>query len=264
MALPDVHQMAGNFNKQVQAYEQARPGYPPALLKDVCDKLHLKAGMKVLDLAAGPGKLTRVLADFKFDMTAVEPAAGMRAGFNAVLPHIPVLEGTSTKIPIPDAALDAVFIGQAFHWFATKESLLEIRRVLKKGGALVLIWNTEDGGSEGVKHLVPLYTKYEFGVPQYRHGTWRNVFNDHADSLPFTPLQELHMNNPVPVTRDLIWARILSISYISAMSAEQQAVVKKEILDYIEKAVPEFIANKAADASVIYPYRTDAFWTIAK
>ena len=53
-----------------------------------------------------------------------------------------VLEGRAESIPLPDDCVDAVFVGQAFHWFATPEAVREIARVLRPRGALVLIWNT--------------------------------------------------------------------------------------------------------------------------
>jgi len=46
--------------------------------------------------------------------------------------------------PCPTPQLDAVVCAQAFHWFATREALAEIRRVLQPGGMLGLIWNVRD------------------------------------------------------------------------------------------------------------------------
>lgn len=45
------------------AYEAARPSYPPAALADAAARLGLAPGARVLDLAAGTGKLTRQLLD---------------------------------------------------------------------------------------------------------------------------------------------------------------------------------------------------------
>jgi len=259
-----VHDMATSFNKQVQAYEFARPSYPKTLVADVAQRLGLRRGSRVLDLAAGNGKLTRILAECEFDLAAVEPSLGMREGFQGVLPQIPIIEGTSAAIPFLDATFEAVFVGQAFHWFANDESLFEIRRVLKRGGALVLVWNAEDRGTKWVEDLVALYTKLEPpNVPQYRHGTWRRVFAERSSALPFTPLQEIHLDNPTSVTREQIWQRVLSISYISALEPVAQAALRRDIFDFIEEHVPEFSADKHAAATTIYPYRTDAFWTIA-
>lgn len=53
-------------------------------------------------------------------MTAAEPSAGMRAAFSKALPHVPLLPASAASLPVPDGAYDAVFVGQAFHWFATE------------------------------------------------------------------------------------------------------------------------------------------------
>jgi len=56
--------------------------------------------------------------------------------------HYPEAEtqlGSAEQIPLPDTSLDAVVCAQSFHWFATREAVEEIHRVLKPGGFLGLI-----------------------------------------------------------------------------------------------------------------------------
>ena len=43
-----------------------------------------------------------------------------------------------------DGRVDAMTVGQAFHWFRYDEALPEIRRVLTKEGGIALIWNSRD------------------------------------------------------------------------------------------------------------------------
>jgi SAM-dependent methyltransferase len=101
-------------------------------------------GQRVVDLAAGTGKLTEVLVAAGAEVTAVEPLDRMRAELLEAVPGVPVLDGSAERLPRPDASADAVLVAQAFHWFDTDRALGEIARVLVPGGALGLLWNLRD------------------------------------------------------------------------------------------------------------------------
>lgn len=98
----------------------------------------------VLDLAAGTGKLTEGLVDLGRSVTAVEPDPGMLAELSRRLPDVPALLGKAEDIRLPDESADAVFVGQAMHWFDLAAAFAQIRRVLRPGGALVALWNHDD------------------------------------------------------------------------------------------------------------------------
>ena len=122
----------------MEAYERARPDYPPEAIAWLAQALDLRAGRTVVDLAAGSGKLTRPLAVLGCEVIAIEPVAEMRA---AIGPTARALDGTAEAMPLPDDSADAVTVGQAFHWFDGPAALAEIERVLRPGGALALVWN---------------------------------------------------------------------------------------------------------------------------
>ena len=101
----------------------------------------LERSATVLDLGAGTGKLTRVLAERYARVIAVEPLDGMREILERVVPTAESLAGAAETIPLPDASVDAVFAATAFHWFAHDEAIREIARVLRPGGVLAVVWN---------------------------------------------------------------------------------------------------------------------------
>jgi SAM-dependent methyltransferase len=129
-----------SFDSVADEYEQTRPTYPPALL----DALPLDADAAVLDLGAGTGKLTRVLAARYRDVTAVEPLAKMRAVLERVVPGVTALPGSAERIPLDDGSVDGVFAAQAFHWFDQRVALPEIARVLRPRGVFAIVWNQGD------------------------------------------------------------------------------------------------------------------------
>jgi len=98
----------------------------------------------VLDVGAGTGKLTRVLARRYAHVIAVEPLDGMRAVLERVVPGVESHAGSAESVPLDDASVDGVFAGQAFHWFDHDRAIPEFARVLRPGGVLALVWNSGD------------------------------------------------------------------------------------------------------------------------
>jgi SAM-dependent methyltransferase len=134
------------FGSQAQAYAYGRPSYPVDAVRWVVPK---GAGT-VLDLAAGTGKLTQRLLELGVEVLAVEPLDDMRALIPAPARALP---GTAEQIPLPDASVDAVVVGQAFHWFHPAPALAEIARVLRPEGTVGLLWNLDDDRVPWVSEL---------------------------------------------------------------------------------------------------------------
>src|SRR5262245_23769662 len=99
---------AKGFAAGADAYERGRPEYSPGAIEALIEHLAIGPGTRVLDLAAGTGKLTRQLATTGAELVAVEPIAEMRAKLQAVLPDVEAVEGTAEAIPLPNHSVDAV------------------------------------------------------------------------------------------------------------------------------------------------------------
>jgi SAM-dependent methyltransferase len=130
-------EQARSFRRAADEYERGRPGWPPAVL----DLVPVVDDSVVLDLGAGTGKLTRVLAARYARVIALEPLDELRAILAARVPDAEALAGVAERIPLGNAELDAVFAGQSFHWFANDSAVAEIARVLRPGGVLAALWN---------------------------------------------------------------------------------------------------------------------------
>ncbi|HEX3647631.1 MAG TPA: class I SAM-dependent methyltransferase [Pseudonocardiaceae bacterium] len=135
---------ASSFGTQAAAYAEFRPTYPVAMVDWGLASVRAAAGLAVLDLGAGTGKLTEVLLGMDLDVTAVEPDPAMLAQLRERFPYVRSHQGPAEQIPLPDDSVNAVVVGQALHWFDLDRAVPEIRRVLRPGGVLVTAWNGYD------------------------------------------------------------------------------------------------------------------------
>ncbi|WP_194419747.1 class I SAM-dependent methyltransferase [Microbacterium abyssi] len=133
-------ELAKAFEGIGEEYDRYRPGFPDA----AADVILPEGVDAVLDLGAGTGKFTALLLDRAERVTAVEPSATMLEVLRVKLPTVEALAGGAESIPLPDGAVDAVTVAQAFHWFDRDAACAEIRRVLVPGGVLGLLWNHSD------------------------------------------------------------------------------------------------------------------------
>jgi SAM-dependent methyltransferase len=131
---------ARSFGSVAAEYAALRPGYPPDAVEFVLGE----RPRRVLDLGAGTGLLTEVLLAAGHEVVAVDPSAEMLAELAARLPDVRTSVGSAEQIPLPDADVDAVVAGQAAHWFDVAPAARELRRVLRPGGVVGLIWNARD------------------------------------------------------------------------------------------------------------------------
>jgi SAM-dependent methyltransferase len=129
-----------SFGSVAAQYAAQRPGYPAGAVAAVLGD----RPRRVVDLGAGTGLLTGQLLAAGHDVVAVDPSAEMLAELAARLPQVQTLVGSAEAIPLPDAAVDAVVAGQAAHWFEPVGTARELRRVLRPGGVVGLLWNSRD------------------------------------------------------------------------------------------------------------------------
>jgi ubiquinone/menaquinone biosynthesis C-methylase UbiE len=146
-----------SFGAIAASYAVHRPGYPDTAVRWVLEPVHGRRPLRVLDLAAGTGKLTTALIDslagLGAELTAVEPDQAMLAELRRTLPAVRSMSGTAEEIPLPDGSVDAVLAGQAMHWFDLDRAVPELARVLTPGGVLAGLWNADDDRVDWVARL---------------------------------------------------------------------------------------------------------------
>lgn len=210
--------------------------------------LSIGPGSTVVDLAAGTGKLTRTLVPTGARVIPVEPSAAMRAQLKAALPGLlGVLDGVAEDIPLGDGTVDAVVVGQGFHWFDGDRALAEIHRVLRPGGGLGMAWNARDRSVDWVDRLVEMTEPYRGDVPTYRDGRWRDAFDR---TTLFTPLEHRRFDSDHEVDRATMLERMASISWIASLPDGERAALLGRLARLFAEVPDPFVV----------PNHTDVWW----
>ena len=145
----EMRSHALSFAGVAEAYDRARPSYPP----DAAEWLVGKQHATVVELGAGTGKLTELLVAAGHDVIATDPLPEMLGRLRNRVPGTKVAVAGAEHIPVASRSADVVVCAQSFHWFDHSVALPEIARVLRPGGVLALVWNSRDEGIPWVRKL---------------------------------------------------------------------------------------------------------------
>ena len=125
------------FGQHAEEYARWRPSYP----EDAVDWLLPEGASRVAEVGAGTGKLTGSLLERGLAVDAVEPDPRMLDVLGRLHPTASAHLGGAQALPLEDRSVDAVLVADAWHWFPRDEAVAEVRRVLRPGGWLGLVWN---------------------------------------------------------------------------------------------------------------------------
>jgi SAM-dependent methyltransferase len=205
------------FGRVAEAYARTRPAYPRAAVEHAARELNLTPSARILDLGAGTGNLTHALREVFAEVVAVEPDEGMRAQFDGE-----VLEGSAEAIPLPDHSVDAVFAGEAFHWFDLERALAEIRRV---GGGLAILARSW-GETEQPGLLPPAFWSELDEIWRRFHTGARADFPDWRDAVE--PEGPVRLEETVRISgRDLVDLQLTGSTPASIPDDERDAIAQR-------------------------------------
>ena len=252
MPASEIHEAAAvGFDRAAGAYERARPSYPEDAVAHVVATLGIGPGARVVDLAAGTGKFTRLLVPSGAELVAVEPVAGMRDQLTAIIDGIEVHDGAAEALPFGDETIDAVVCAQAFHWFDQQAALREIRRVLRPGGGLAVIFNIRDEHEPWVAELTRI-TGVET-APRPHHKTSRAAFaGDVAAVGGYSSPTIARFRYEQPLDEDLLVERVASQSWIGAMPDDEREALLEQV-----RVLARTHTDLAGRPSFAMPYDTE-------
>ncbi|XNS28145.1 class I SAM-dependent methyltransferase [Citricoccus nitrophenolicus] len=132
--------LGGAFQDGGEHYDSVRPSYPEAIV----DFMVPADARTAVDLGAGTGLFTRLLAARGVEVAAVDPSASMLGPLRRAVPSATVVQATAEATGLPTGRADLVTCAQAWHWIDPEAGSAEAARLLRPGGALALVWNQLD------------------------------------------------------------------------------------------------------------------------
>lgn len=234
-----------SFGPVAEQYDRLRPSYPQEAVRwAVGDR-----PVRVVDLGAGTGILSRALLRLGHQVVPVEPDPAMRERLAAASPGLTPLAGYAEQIPLPDASVDAVVAGQAYHWFDREAAHPEIARVLRPGGRFAAIWNRRD---ESVPWVAELSTVSDDDTAGRGIREPRPVVE--AFGPGFGPVEEAIFTHATSHTPDTLVGMIATRSYYLTASPARQRELARRVRELCATH-PDLAGRSTFDL----PYRTDVY-----
>jgi SAM-dependent methyltransferase len=231
-----------DFDEVASLYAVARPTYP----RQVVDWIVDSPGLAIVDVGAGTGLFTSLLAERSTTVTAVEPSVRMLDELRSALPGVAAVEGAGERMPLPDACADVVTFAQAWHWVDVPAASTEAARVLRAGGSLALVWNLRDERVDWVRDL---------GMAMRADGDhFRGEVEDPEVGAPFGEPDRLFVQWKRVCTVEQLIADVRSRSYFALIPAAEQAEVLAAV-----RAVLDPVAGGSAQGILELPYVTAAY-----
>ena len=156
------------FGEVAGLYERARPGYPASLIDDLVT--WAGPGARALEIGAGTGKATRLLAARGVSVLAIEPSAEMAAYARVAtepLGSVEIIESDFEHWNPDGITFPLAYAAQAWHWVDQESGYAHARAALAPAGHLVAFWNRPAwGDTELRRSLSDAYRRTAPGLPR--------------------------------------------------------------------------------------------------
>lgn len=219
------------FTDKQQLYDSCRPSYPEEVTRHM--RKMTGEGAVIADLGSGTGKMAALLAPWAGTLYAVEPNIHMRSLLRqnlAAFPHVQIITATAENTRLPDHSIDAIVIAEAYHWFDNEATRAEIRRILKPGGHVFLLWNRFRGNAYSAE-MAAIHARYRT-TPRQPQKTG----NERADALFGTGAwQYQEFDNTIQQTLSRFLGGMSSASHAPESGTAAGMAFKRECQALFEK-----------------------------
>jgi len=242
-------ELSRSFGAVAGVYESGRPGYPAEAVAWMLEPVRREGRvLRVADVGAGTGKLTRAAVEFGAQVVAVDPDPAMLAQLREQVHGVPTFAGSAERMPLPDASLDALLYGQAWHWVQPDTASAEAARVLRAGGVLCLVWNIRDERVPWVRRLGEVMTPSSAERMLAAGGP--------PVEAPFAAVEHARWSWRRPMRREDLFALARSRSHLITASDPERERIEEGLAVLFDQI------GAVGDDVVELPYVTHAFRAI--
>jgi ubiquinone/menaquinone biosynthesis C-methylase UbiE len=241
------------FSSRVENYVKYRPRYPQAVINHLRETCQLTPESIVADIGSGTGFLTKLFLQNENCVYGVEPNQPMREAGERFLkdyPHFTSVAGTAEETTLPNASVDFIVAGQAFHWFDRETTKTEFKRILKPQGWVVLIWN--DRRTNSTPFLVAYEQLLETYGTDYGRVNHKQIDKTILDSFFDSDCQQVSFYNAQNFDFEGLKGRLLSSSY----TPEAEDLRYEAMLSKLRK----IFNMHQIDEKVVFEYDTQVYY----
>lgn len=226
-----------SFGAVADEYNRLRPGPSDEAL----DWLIPEGASDVLEIGAGTGILTRLLAERIARVTAVEPDDRMRGVLARHARGVEVLPGRAEEIPVGSSSYDMVIAASAWHWVDEERAVPEVARVLRPGGRLSLVWSGPDRSVDWMRSLWAggiVFTPEDMAQQDARRRRRHVVNVDIGGDSPFLEPETALFRWSRPMTKEDIVALATTYSAVIIMDEDTRRRHLQAMASYLDTHEP--------------------------
>ncbi len=240
--------MQNAFDQKTKEYAIGRPTYPKEILNMIRD-IGIKKDSLIADIGAGTGLLTNMLGELDCRIIAIEPNEEMLhecRQYCSSRENIECVHASAENTTLINNSIDIITIAQAFHWFDKQQCKQEFKRILKKDGYVMVVWNDLQKDSE-------LANEYTNILHQYKVKTTAAIadFDPDEEKLTFfgQNFKKVFYDNWHSMTIDEFIGGALSLSYTPSKLDYKYA-------DFI-KVLRNLFSKYQVDNKILFHYKTE-------
>ena len=241
------------FSDRVADYVRYRPSYPAEVLETLQAEAGLKSDSNVADVGSGTGISANLFLQLGCTVYGIEPNTEMRSAAEARFadqPRFHSRNGTAEATTLPDASVDMVVAGQAFHWFDRVRTRAEFVRILRLGGCVALFWNSRR--TRSTPFLIAYEALLNDFATDYREVNHTNIDQDALAAFFGGPFETRTFPNFQDFDFEGLKGRLLSSSYAPAAGHPRHDGMLQELRRLFDR--------HASNGTVRFEYDTELYF----